>query len=339
MKRPGARKEKEQEIELLSALRFISVAQKSDGKAPYQRHCVFRDDEVIAFDGILTAGHPVIETLAGCPETFKLIAALSQVRGQYSMVLLDTLQLSIRSDVFNALVPCIKAEMIDHVKPDGPNKYPMNNGFRTASDMAASYCTDSGDTIVSSAIVTQSWSLMGTNGSTAFIEAAMNTELPVGLVLPNAFVTAVNKIKLDIAGFSFSQGSFTIFFEGGAWLKTQVYQEAYPKLEKVMDMFNAAKPTTIPEGLWRAVDAVAPHSVTGRIWITNNYVCASSDNKVGAQHECDGLPFTCAFDVKFSKQMRAMMHSADFTTNDSAIIFRGDNVRGLLMKIQWNGER
>jgi hypothetical protein len=337
MKRPGKR-EKEQEIDLLAALRFVSVAQTAEGKSPYMMHCAFRENEVVAFNGILTAGFPVIESLAGCPHTFKLIAALSQVRGAYSMVLLDTLQLSVRSDRFSALVPCIKAEMIDQVRGDGPNIYPLGNSFKNAAEMAGAYCTDGATTVVGAAILTQQWSLMGSNGTSGFIEALTGWEMPSGLVIPKSFVNAAAKINMDISGFSFSEGSFTLYFENGAWLKTQLYQESYPKIERASDFMNNATPVAIPAELWTAIAAVAPHSPNKQLFFANNQVRSHPTKIEGAQHECDGLPFVCALSLKVLLPVRDMMVKADWTTHNDMVVFYGDQVRGLLMKIKWNGE-
>jgi hypothetical protein len=143
---------------------------------------------------------------------------------------------------------------------------------------------------------------------------------------------------MDIAAFSFSEGSFTIYFENGAWLKTQLYQEAYPKIERIVDYMNNATPTEIPAELWTAIAAVAPHSANGQLFFAHNQIRSHSTIIEGAQHTCDGLPFVCALNFKVMRPVRDMMVKADWTTHNDMVVFYGDQVRGLLMKIKWNGE-
>lgn len=337
MKKPSFKKEKEQEIDLLTALRFVSVAQNDKGQSPYMMHCAFREHDVVAFDGILAAGYPVVEQLAGCPHTNKLIAALSKVRGQYSMVLLDSLELSISSDEFRALVPCIKPEFIDDITQHNVTKYPIGNSWKNAAEIAGMYCTDNAETIVGAAILTGGSSLFGTNASTGFVEAFTGWSMPNDLIVPKAFVNAVVKSKLDLESFSFNDLSLTFYFTNGAWLRTQLYVDQYPKLDSLLAVFDAATPTPIPADFWKAIEAVIPHSATGQVFFEGNQVRSHGSTKLGASHTCDGLPFAVALPYKTLKLMKDVMTHADFTTDNKMVVFYNweQNIRGAVMKVKW----
>jgi hypothetical protein len=326
----GTGADKEQELELLKALRFINVAQNPAGQAAYQKHCRFSQNQVIAFDGILSAGYPVQEQMDGCPNTELLIDALAHVRGAYSLTLLDTLSLVVVSGDYRGLVPCLRPVEIEHVVNDPPN-YELNDGWKLAALEAGSFCTDNATTVMGASVLTQEYSVLGTNGM-ALIERATGCHTPAGLVVPMAFVKAVAKTDLKLQRFGFSQGSLTFYFENGAWIRTQLYQEAYPDLSGMFRMMEAATATEVPEALFTAVKAVQKFSETGVIWIDRDQVRSHETTDIGAQHRCADLPFTTKVNAKNLMTCQPFFKRADFTGNDNAVVFFGEQVRGLLAK-------
>ena len=69
---------------LIESLKFISVAQRKEG-TPYQVHCAFYANRIAATDGIISAGCASNEDLTLCPNTLKLLAALSKCLSQSRM--------------------------------------------------------------------------------------------------------------------------------------------------------------------------------------------------------------------------------------------------------------
>lgn len=326
----------EQEIELLTALRFIAVAQTDTG-TEYATHCAFREHDVIAFDGILAAGHPVVEQMAGCPHTLKLIAALSKVRGAYSMTLLDTLQLSINAGVFHAKVPCIAPVRVEVMTPDAPN-YDIGDSWKMAAMNASIFCTDNADTVVGSAVLTQAYSVVGTNGKSAFIEALTGWNMPEGLIIPKAFVNAVCKVDHKLVKFGFSEGSITFWFENGAWIRTQLYQEQFPRVAPVLAMMDNPVLLPMPANIWSAIDACVPHmdkDMPAGLFFSGNQVRSHETSDKGAQYECEGLPFHYLIDPQLLKKCKDFIGTIDFVTQKDKVIFYGNNIRGLIMKKSW----
>jgi hypothetical protein len=322
---------KEQDNPLLTALRFVSVAQEENG-TPYQTHARLAGNEVIAFNGIVAAGYPLPLELYGCPHTFKMIAALSKVRGAYTMTALDTDQIAISTDVFRALVPCIPAQLTETIAPD-PGNYQIGKEWLDACERVGLFVTEGAQTVLQSSIITQAYSVIGTNG-VVIIEAAGRYNTPSGLMIPYPFIKAACQCGLTPVSFGFSDTSFTLHFEGGAWLRTQLYLDALPGgLGNVLAQMNEHNATDIPAGLDVAIDAVMKFSEDGKtVCIRENKVCSHDEDHTGAQYRLDGLPGFATMNGAFLSKLLPHFTRADFFTHKERVIFLGTGVRAMLMK-------
>jgi hypothetical protein len=327
------------EGELLTALRFVMAAQypagDARGKAAYQQHCRFQNGYVIAFNGVLAAGHPVSEEMYGCPNTHLFIRALEKVRGAHSLTLLDNNSLSINGGAYRALVPCVAPVDIEGVIDDGAH-WDLGDEFRTAGILAKTFSTDGAQTVLAASIITRSHSLVGTDGS-AMVEAYHGWGMPEGLLIPVSFIDALAKVTHKIVKFGFTENrSLTIYFENGAWLRSQLYQEGVPNVGKVLDTLDMSGVVPVPEGFDSAVDAVSPFSETGAVFIEDNEVRSHETKDKGAQHACDGLPFSALVSVKYLTAIRPFTKKVDFTTYPNArIVCLGDNVRAVVSQRAW----
>ena len=98
---------KRQENSLLSALRFVSCAQKSNG-AIEQQYCRLFGRNASASNGVITASHPIQEDVQACPHTSTLIAALEECQDSFSLSVIDSATMAVKSGTFQALVSCIE---------------------------------------------------------------------------------------------------------------------------------------------------------------------------------------------------------------------------------------
>jgi hypothetical protein len=321
----GASAEKEQELELLKAMRFISIAQREEG-TPYQTHCRFTGSEVVAFDGILAAGYPCQQIMNACPHTFNTIAALSRLRGQWSLTMLDADKMVLNDGKFRAIIPCLRPVDVESVGQQ-PLMYPLNEEFKHAADKAGVFITEAGQRVIDSSLLSRDGSLIGCNGL-ILIEAWHGNPFPPGLIIPWTAFKALKKIDLKLIGFGFDANAVTFHFEGGAWLKTQLFQSDYPDVGRLVDQCNAARAVPKAEELERAINAVIPHSATNRVWIENHVVRSHESVEVGATYNCDGLPFAKSINGDMFLKVAAFVTHIDFVTGEHVYFF-GQNLRGL----------
>ena len=314
---------------LLAALKFISVAQHDVGTV-YQTHCRFTPmndtNYVVAFDGILAAGHPVQEEIPICPHTHRLINALERVAGAVSMTALDTKQLVIKSDKFRAVVSCLGDGDLTYTWPDPP-QWPLNDAFKVAANVASIFNTEGGQTVMAASIVTRDQSLIGTTGQVV-IEAWHGVPMPPGLIIPVSFVKALNKVTKPITRFGFSEGSLTVFFEGDAWLKTQLYQEQYPNVDKVLAYTETAKPVPLAKDVLEGVKAVQSFAETPQVWLGGGKVHSHNDPDQGACYEAKNAVASVSINSKHLLALADIITQIDYTGNEIVIPFFGDKVRG-----------
>src|ERR1700729_607470 len=84
---------------LLQALEFCSIVSEKVG-SPFETHVALRNNWAIAFNGVITAGHPIVEDVCMHPHTLLFMEALSKCDTNYLLTQLDNQRLSIKSGKF-----------------------------------------------------------------------------------------------------------------------------------------------------------------------------------------------------------------------------------------------
>lgn len=324
------------ESELLTSLRFVSLAQTNEG-TPYQTHCRFINNQIIAFNGVLAAGVPVETELSVCPHTFQLIRALERAKGQHSISVLDTRQLSVTTSRFRALVPCMLDSDLAYVTGD-VRQWPLNDAFRHAAEAALMFTSEGSTVVAYASAITRDGSIVGTDGR-VFIEAWHGIPTPPGLLIPKQFFAALSKVNKTIAGFGFGQTSFTVWFEDNSWLRSQLYvNETVPNLDIVFEWASKAKPTEIPKDLFAAIEAVAPFNDAGRFHIGDGLVSSHENIDQGATYTVKTMEPAGEFVSKQFLALRNLITKIDLYGNDRAVLFFGGNdktqIRGAFAKIR-----
>lgn len=328
---------KEQEIELLRALKFVSVASYAPGdvkaQADYQQHCVFVGGQVTTFNGVIAAGYPIGDEMDACPNTHLLVRALEKVRGAYALTVLNNNQLSITAHKFRALVPCVPQYNMQLVEQDPPN-YALGDEIKDAAKIAGMFSTDGAQTVLQASIITRDFSFVGTN-TAALVEAYHGHHMPAGLLIPVSFFDAVSKVSATVVRFGYTPDrSLTVYFDNGAWLRTQLYLEGIPDVDKVLDPLQMPLCTPVPEDFWSACDAVVPHSVNRTVYFENNRVMSHDNDAQGAQHQLDA-PFRKCINYDFLRKFMNHCTTADFVTHSEMVVFGGDKVRGVVLCKRW----
>lgn len=326
----GAAAEKELELELLKALRFVSLAQQENGQAPYQSHCRFINNYVVAFDGILAAGYPVEQPLYACPHTFKLIAALTRVRGAYSVTMTSDATMVINSDRFRAVVDCLPSREISEIAAH-PNTYPLTSRWIEACEKAGLFITEGATTVLESSVFTQQYTVIGCN-RLVMIEAATDNNFPPGLVVPYTAIKALAKVQSPLVGFGYDQTAVTFWFENGAWLRTQLFVEQYPNMASVQARLDAMTCVELPSELEKGVAAVLPFCKEGKgvLYVKGKLSTHRDEDgaNVGASYVVGGPPVDVSFNAAQFIKIAPLIKTIDFTSQDDMIMFLGDKVRG-----------
>lgn len=336
MARSPRSKPTETKSSLLTALEFCSVVSEKLG-APYETHIGLRNNWAIGFNGIVAAGNPIVEDIYCYPHNLLMIEALSKCDENFSLTQLDNGRLSIKSGKFKAIVPCLDPELMQTALPD-PKIVGITNAFKDAVEAVGVLANENAQHVLTASVLMNGASVISTN-RVMLLEYWHGLDLPPNIPLPKEFVTALVKSKKNLTGFGYSNCSATFYFEDGSWLRTQLYNDEWPDVSRILN--REANLWSIDPNFFKALDAVAPFSEDGNIYSDLNLLKSHADEGVGATFECSGIPKGFVYPIKQLMIMKPHVKKIDYMASgvhDSSycLVFQGDRMRGVISGRQKN---
>lgn len=315
---------------LLTALRFIEMAQEKEG-AKHQTHCRIMPQGIVAYDGVLAAGIPHSDELPEiCPNTYTLIHALDRARGSIAVTVEDG-RMTIKASKFKAVVPVLSPLDLEYVGPDAA-QYPINDDFRVALSKASVFTKENAQTVVAASVITRNGSVVGTNGNVV-VEAWHGIPTPPGLIIPKRFIEKLEKTKKKISHFGYSETSFTIWFDDNSWLRTQLYVEKWPDIDMILSLTETAVPQDLPKDFWEGMKILEPFAKeNNRVWFTSKGIRSSPHEGDGAEYAVKDLPDGQTYNMKYLLTLEPLVSKFDWTSSDRAAIFYGENIRGAISR-------
>lgn len=314
----------EQSTSFLDALRFVATASMETG-SPDKTHTVLGNNWALASNGTIAAGHKIAENISACPHTIQFIDALTKCNGSHSITLLDSGRLSVLSNKFRALVPCIEREILGTPTPDPPCGV-IDDRFKDALNMVGVLTSENAQQVIQASVLIYSGSVFATD-SVMMFEAWHGIDMPSGLTLPRAAITALVKKAKKLTHFGFSNTSITFYFEDESWIKSQLYQDRWPNVQKLFE--TPCNPWPIPSDFFTGLDSITSFSEDGMIRFRENMLLSHDTPDIGAQYTCAGVPAGPKFSAKWLKLIQPYVKTIDFLVPNKAMFF-GDNMRGVL---------
>lgn len=333
----GAQKNKQQAdaSPFLEALRFVALAQRESGE-PYQTHVILSQNTAVAYDGVLAAGAIITEALEACPHTDLLIKALSRAAGTVAISHESASSLTVRTDSerFKAHVPCLGREIMPTIMPDPPIA-PISNEFIRGLERIAGLATENGSHVVTSSILIRRYSMIATDRN-MLLEYWHGIDLPT-FALPKAAAIALTKCGKELQWFGFSQHSVTFYFTDGTWLRSQLYDGAWPDVDSILFMPKDCNAWPLPQSFIEGVRAVAPFHENGWVTFKMNKLASQLSEGGGAEYTVAGVPGGPVFNAKYLLMLESLAKSVDFVAAPGKAAFFGDNLRGVMIGIVGSG--
>lgn len=330
--------------ELMAALEFVSVA--CGQHEFWHSHARLGGNFVVAFNGQLAAGHPIVEELECCPHIERLKSAIGKCGKSLSITQTAGGKLSIKGDKLNALVPCLPTADLPETAPDAPAGA-IGDVFKEAFRVCGSLTTEAATEVIKASILLEANVCTGTNRH-AIIQFWHGYNLPPNIVLPKAFTAAIAKQTKAITGFGFrwydaevcnKVGRLTFHFEGGAWISTVCYADDWPSLEAALA--GPASPVEPPAGLWEGMGAVADFNDISSCTLVDGKVQSHRSELEGAQYDVPGLQGGKQLDPAMMLKVAPHIKTWDYTTHPTKVLFFGGEsanpVRGAVACIVENG--
>lgn len=314
---------------LLDALKFIQLAQKTNGSIE-QTHCRMQNYTLSASNSIVSAGCQIAEDIQACPHTSMFADALDKADSpSISLLTEPSTRLSVRSGEFLALIPCLEPDKLPVVYPDAPIAL-ASEALKAALSIAGILVLDGAEKIVNASVRLLDGSVLSTDGN-VIIEVWHGISMPY-MILPKTFITALQKTSKTINKIGGSENTFTIWFEDGSWLKSSLYP-SNTELPKVEDFLNVqtAKFVPTPKSFFETVKRLEPFSTDGMIYLTEDGMRVISETAYAIE-QIVGIPKGIAFKIKSLLQIADYAKQIHFNAKHGITLFNnGENVRGAII--------
>lgn len=327
-RRPKKTEEPSPADSLIAGLKFIKPAQKAVGTIQ-QQYSAISGHWIAASNGILTIGAKIEDDLTACPHSTQLLDALLKCGHELSITQLSETALSVKSDKFKAVIPCVTFAEVGLTGPDEQIAV-IDDRVKAAFDCVMCLATDGAPNAVHAAVLLQAGSAVATNGH-ALLEYWHGVDLPPGLLVPKASAVAIVKAGKPLTGFGYSGTSATFWFADGSFMKTQLYGERYPHYEVLFA--KETNPWPLPELFFKAVHAVESFSKDGIVYFDEGVISSREVQDEAATYIVEGLPDNMGFQAKYLTMLEHAMKTAHFDKESSKVYIFGDSVRGILMGV------
>lgn len=332
---PGSRSELSDAMK--AALDFISPIDAGN--------CRVENGWLIATDGVLTLGHETnIEALHMAPETKTFRNALANSGKGWTITELGSKRLAIRSPGFSAFVPCLELDLVQPVYPDAL-QWPLADAeFRKAIAAVAPIAVESASRIVECSVLVRANSAVATDGK--IISEAWHGQSFPTLVIPKRSIAHLLKIKKPIIGFGLGFDPFdpakiisvTFHFEGNSWLKTQLYPEPWPDIDRLFEAGDVSKAVSISPDFFGALRRIIPFADPDvpKVYIAATELSTSITDNEGATVSYGGASNIAADDVHIinSKYLAMVeLFAMYFGFDEDRIFLWGDGFRSIIMQL------
>jgi hypothetical protein len=327
-----AKKSKAPKSELIQALEFLL----SMGKISDERSCyaMFDSFQARSFNSIIAVGTTIKEDLNACPHAHLLLEALLQAGDEYAITQLSPEKLLVRTDDFQAYIPCLPRELLSWPIPDAP-MVPIDDRLIIALKKIVPLLNPVGETVLEQSIQLNAGSCIASNRM-VIAEAWHGLDLPSGLLIPKPIVTALQKAqkgKKVLKAFGCSPVTATFYFEDDTWIRTQLFQDRWPAAITAILYATQVKPHAVPPYLFESANKVAPFSA-GEVFIKDGLISShpfdvqeqgsSLKLPIGSEHKERSYPID---NLDFASEFAEWW---DEEAMQSATYFSGKEVRGFV---------
>jgi hypothetical protein len=285
----------------------------------------------VAFDGLIAVGMPLSIDLSCCPHSERLLTALSKADATVALALLDQSKLSVKSGKFKATINCILPGEFYAPQPD-PQKCTISDVIKEGLDMLIHLVKDKADRVIECSFLFEKNSLFACNGHVAY-EYWHGLDLPY-FVLPKHTAKAIIGSSAKLTGFGCSDTSVTFYFDNGAWLKSQCFEDKWPDVGRVFGLPKDAfaVPPTMFEA-FKSIEAFCDEDDPA-VYFYDGLVGSQPRKELGATFEIDGLPDGSCFNIDYMLGVNGL-NVETMKFENYKVHFFGERTRATIMARKW----
>ena len=313
---------------MLDSLRFVQGAVAKKDFVAALTHFRIKDRTIVGSNGSMTLSSPIDLELDIMPKAGPFIKAIQTCQETISLHLTASGRLSIKSGRFKALVDCIP-EGFPETAPEG-EFVELPDGILPALKTLSPFIAEDASRPWARGILLRGSSAYATN-NVVLVEYWLKVPFPMALNIPRSAVVELLRIGAEPLRLQVCDDSVTFHFEGGQWLKTQLYSTEWPDLNLVLNL--PSNPEPIPVDLWDALEDLRPFTnKLNQVYLSPGKVSTGPDgDDASATSEVPAVSAVGVFNLDYLLKLKGVAEKVDFTTYPKPCLFFGENLRGAII--------
>lgn len=312
---------------MLEDLKFVQGAVAKKDFLPALTHFVIEDGTVKGFNGTIALCSPIPFDISCKPKADALVKAIASCDHTVSLSLTPAGRLSVVSGKFKAFVDCVDGAT-PHAGPEGEFFDIDGEKLLQAMRVCMPFVSDDASRPWSNGVLFLGQSAFATNNVT-LVEYWTGFTMQKPVNIPRAAIKEMLRLGVAPSKAQMSETSITFHYDGGRWLRTQLYQTDWPDLTKVLN--KESNPVDIDPKLFEALQTVKPFcDKMGRIIIKGDIIATHHEDTEGASFEVPGLNCNGVYQIDMLNLL-STAKKIDWTMYPSACMFFGDRLRGAII--------
>lgn len=255
----------------------------SAGNESYAAHVLFINGYVYRFDGIVAAAYPCQDEIDICPEFEPFNKGLKRVGSSFQIQVAEK-ELRIVGEKLQVHCYAIAKDEYLALPPDQPIYAVDNEKFRKSLAKIAKIPSDSGEHVLTSSFRFRANTATATNRH-LIAQVITGTHTDVDLIIPKRTITTLLKTTMPIVSIGYSDTSVTFWFENGAFMRSQLYNEPWSDKADALLVDNKEEHTNIPREFFEAVATVADLGETNAVYLTEKGVQDLPNDKIATTYK------------------------------------------------------
>lgn len=315
---------------MLTELKFVQGSVAKKDFVPALTHFLIDNGTVRGFNGMIALCSPIPFDISCKPKAEPLVKAIGNCSDTVALALTPAGRLSIKSGKFKAFIDCHPDEATLHPMPEGEHVGIDGQALLQALKTVAPFIGDDASRPWSNGVLLLGQSAFATNNIT-LVEYWTGFSAPMPLNLPRAAVKEILRINEAPTDVQVAETSITFHFEGGRWLRSQLFETKWPDLTRVLSA--ESKPVPLDPKLFEALKNLKPFTdKMGRILFKGNGLIATHDDDAeGAGYELDNFDHSGIYQIEMLGLLEGVVQSIDWSTYPAPCMFFGDRLRGAIV--------
>lgn len=319
-------------MEILQTLKFIQGAVAKKDFVPVLTHVNIKAGTIQAYNGMVMLSSPIELNLDCSPEALTFIKAIQTCKESIQMHMTPGGKLSIKSGKFKTLVPCSTDEF-PNASPAGERIELPGEGFIPALKRLEPFIAEDASRPWARGILFTGRTANATN-NIILAQLWLPFSFPIAVNLPHAAVNELIRIKEEPIEMLVEENQITFMYEGGRWLRTQLYSTKWPDIEALYAKVHPGA-HDIPEGFFDALREVRPFvDSIERVYLKHGVVATSAEPELATTSEVDDLQSNSIYNVEMLLMLEGVADKFNFAAWPAPAMFYGDNIRGCVVGIK-----